>query len=220
MDDHLEFASEPSAQREPPSHFLHLTEAVSHVLNLLQHVGVTCPRVSTYLTLPCSCLKRGCCVSKLRQLYTPLGQLLTCPARSFGSELYVTNSHRTSTISGRSSASVGTLAQHTSMLAAKQDKDAGFCIFSRHLPCLLTSPHCFILLGLFTSKSATFIRHFPHFACVFPRCALFLLLLSPWIGLKGERHHSPTCNFQVFDSLARSVAVSCCGIFVSCIQLS
>ena len=127
-DDHLVFTSEPSAQREPPSHFLRLTEAVSHVLNLLQHVGVTCPRVSTCLTLPCSCLKRRCCVSKLRQLCTPLGQLLTCPARSFGSDLYVTNSHRTSTISGRSSASAGTLAQHTSMLAAKQDKDAGFCI--------------------------------------------------------------------------------------------
>ena len=35
-----------------------------------------------------------------------------------------------------------------------------------------------LLLGLFTSNSATFIRHFPHFACVFPRSASFLLFPS------------------------------------------
>ena len=62
-------------------HLSHVFERVSHVLNLLQHVGVSCPRISTYLTLPCLCLNQRCCVSKLRQVYKPLGQLQMFPAR-------------------------------------------------------------------------------------------------------------------------------------------
>ena len=108
-------------------HLSHVFERVSHVVNLSQHVGVSCPRVSTYLTLPCHGLRQCYCVSKLRQVKTPLVQLI----------IYVSSS--------------------------------------------TSSVH--LLLGLFTSNSATFIRHFPHFACVFPRSASFLLfpscLLSP-----------------------------------------
>ena len=97
----------------------------------------------------------------------------------FASDLHVTNSHRTTTTSRRSSASAGTLAQYTSLVAAKQDKDAEFCsAFTNvfHVSSLVYI--CSILLGLVTSNSATFIRHFPHFACVFPRCASFLLFPS------------------------------------------
>ena len=57
-------------------HLSHVFNRVSHVLNLSQHVGVSCPRNSTYLTLPCPCLNQRCCVSKLRQVYKPLGQLI------------------------------------------------------------------------------------------------------------------------------------------------
>ena len=107
-------------------HLSHVFERVSHVLNFLQHVGVSCPRISTYLTLPCHGLRQCYCVSKLRQVHTPLGRLFMFPARL----------------------------------------------------------HLFIyFLVFFTSNSATFIRHFPHFACVFLCSASFLLfpscLLSP-----------------------------------------
>ena len=42
--------------------------------DFLQHLGVSCPRLSTNLALSCHCL--SCCVSKLRQVYKPLGQLI------------------------------------------------------------------------------------------------------------------------------------------------
>ena len=162
MDDYLEFASEPSAQREPqlPAPCL---RGVSHVLNLLQHVGVSCFRISTCHTLPCLCVNQRCCVSKLRQLHTPLGQALMCPARSFGSDPHMTNSRRTSATSGRSSASAGTLEQYISILAAKQVKVAEFCIVSPkyfHVSSLVFI--CSSTSGLVTSNSAIFIRHFLH----------------------------------------------------------
>ena len=146
--------------------------------NLWQHVGVSCPRTSTCLTLPCPCLNQRCCVSKLGQVYTPLGQLLTFPARSFGSDAHITNSHHKSTTRGRSSLSAGTLAQYTSMLAAQQDKDAEFwMVFHASFIFLLWSSSVRLLLDLFTSNSAVFIRYFPHFTCVFPRSDQFSFLL-------------------------------------------
>ena len=56
-----------------------------------------------------------------------------------------------------------------------------------------------LLLGLFTSNSATFIRHFPHFACVFPRCASFLLFFSiPSLSQSYLASLSLVYNFLTF----------------------
>ena len=84
----------------------------------------TCRALESRHTSHCRVVvsRRRCCLSKLRQVYTPLGQLIT----------YVSSS----------------------------------------------TSYVHLLLGLFTSNSATFIRHFPHFACVFPRSASFLLFPS------------------------------------------
>ena len=113
---------QPNVSHHPSS----LSAGRSHVSRT--YCSMWACRASTYFTLPCPCLRQRCCLFKLRQLCTPLGQSLTCAARSFGSDPHITNSHTTSTSRRRSSASAGTLAQYTPMLAAKQDNDAEFCI--------------------------------------------------------------------------------------------
>ena len=153
-----------------------MSSRVSHVLNLLPHVGVSCFRTTTCQTLPCLL-----CQPALLRAQT------AASVHTTGSITYLSGSIV------RFRPSHDQLAPHEHNKGKKfcKRRDAGTVQLNscreasqsrRILHCAPKVFHvsslvfiCSSTSGFFTSDSATFIRHFSHFACVFPRSASFLL---------------------------------------------